>query len=154
MISHGFRSDHLELLVLINEWTSSGPGEESYRKLERLERTAELCTKLVRHLGVSWIAKPLVDLWLCIRRTLCALSGMDFNAALSIRAASIGLLPNEERTLTALRELVRGPIMRELSMSKNLLEEILLLAPFGSEIEEFLMACKELLTDARLVMSD
>ena len=127
----------LAFIVLIESWASQvklGPAS-LYLWLERLEVLAEMGAEIVRRLGESQISAAFSDVWVYVRRAMCALSGMNFNRTLTITAASIANVPFQQRGLHALRELPRVILLQEIvDQNLTLVEELASISNPGSDV--------------------
>ena len=113
---------------------------------------AELCTKIVRALGVSSISKVFIEAWIYSRRAICVLRGTELEDTLDINKDSIGAIPLHQKGLRILKDLPQHILESELKVSLQMITELEALSTPGSDMGIFLNLFKEQVLDVQLVL--
>ena len=138
-------------IVLVEAWVDQLT-TRSQTVLEQLEVMAELCTKIVRTLGVSSISKVFIEAWIYSRRAICVLRGTELEDTLDINKDSIGAIPMHQKGLRILKDLPQHILESELKVSLQMITELEALSTPGSDMGIFLNLFKEQVLDVQLVL--
>ena len=138
-------------IVLVEAWVDQLT-TRSQTVLEQLEVMAELCTKIVRALGVSSISKVFIEAWIYSRRAICVLRGTELEDTLDINKDSIGAIPLHQKGLRILKDLPQHILESELKVSLQMITELEALSTPGSDMGIFLNLFKEQVLDIQLVL--
>ena len=138
-------------IVLVEAWVDQLT-TRSQTVLEQLEVMAELCTKIVRALGVSSISKVFIEAWIYSRRAICVLRGTELEDTLDINKDSIGAIPLHQKGLRILKDLPQHILESELKVSLQMITELEALSTPGSDMGIFLNLFKEQVLDVQLVL--
>ena len=138
-------------IVLVEAWVDQLT-TRSQTVLEQLEVIAELCTKIVRALGVSSISKVFIEAWIYSRRAICVLRGTELEDTLDINKDSMGAIPLHQKGLRVLKDLPQHILESELKVSLQMITELEALSTPGSDMGVFLNLFKEQVLDIQLVL--
>ena len=138
-------------IVLVEAWVDQLT-TRSQTVLEQLEVIAELCTKIVRALGVSSISKVFLEAWIYSRRAICVLRGTELEDTLDINKDSMGAIPLHQKGLRVLKDLPQHILESELKVSLQMITELEALSTPGSDMGIFLNLFKEQVLDIQLVL--
>ena len=138
-------------IVLVEAWVDQLT-TRSQTVLEQLEVMAELCTKIVRALGVSSISKVFIEAWIYSRRAICVLRGTELEDTLDINKDSIGAIPLHQKGLRILKDLPQHILESELKVSLQMITELEALSTPGSDMGIFLNLFKEQVLDIQVVL--